>query len=81
MYMPSNAISINAITPKKQANFAKIWRVNITPLKILKFMIETKESLVDYVDETFFIQPKSLEIFLASQKRLLDRQPPQGNRD
>jgi len=72
MYMPLYGISINAVTPDKQANFVKIWRVTTTALEILKLMVKTKESLVNYVNEAFFIQPESLEIFFALQKCLFN---------
>ena len=73
MYVPFNGISTNAATPSKQVNFDKIWQVNpLIHLDTLKF-ITKKGSLVNYVNEAFFIQPKSLKIFFALKKRLFSR--------
>lgn len=76
MYVPFNDVSTNTMAPQITGKFCQnLASYPNTPGNIEVYN-QTKGSLVNYVNEAFFVQPKSLEIFLASQKRLFNRQPP-----
>ena len=76
MYMPLNGISINTVTPHIKGNFCQNLASSPNTPGNIKFCGQNEVSLINYVNETFFIQPKSSEIFLAPQKCLLNGQAP-----
>lgn len=75
MYVPLNAISTNTMAPHITGNFCQNLAIALIHPETSKLMTN-KGSLVNYVNETFFIQPKSSEIFLALQKCLFNGQAP-----
>ena len=55
MLMPFIGISINTLTPQKQANYVENRQLNPKMSETFKFVANTKERLVSNVDEPFFI--------------------------